>query len=91
MDEDQLEDEMAATIRLKTKTLIESKYMHGQFTWKNFYGSPLNQSGSDIKKEMNLMPEVATTWKGRVLIQTVLEECPEPIQKTVPIEQDVID
>lgn len=68
MDEDNVKDEMSGTVRLKTKDLIENEWCHGQFTWKNFYGSPLGQSGSDIKDEMNKDPDIATSWKGRVLI-----------------------
>jgi len=33
----------------------------------------MGQSGSDAKKEMNKNPDVASTWKGRILIQTVVE------------------
>ena len=78
MDEDNVKDEMAGTIRLKTQDLIEKEYMNGQFTWKNFYGSPLGQSNSDEKDEMNKDPSIATAWKGRILIQTVIEKCEKP-------------
>lgn len=78
MDEDNMNDEMAGSISIQTKELIENEWMHNQFTWKSFYGSPLNQSGSDAKTEMNRNPDMASTWKGRVLVQTVVEECEKP-------------
>jgi hypothetical protein len=60
MDEDPLADETAATIRLKTKDLIDKPYLHGQYSWKNFWGSPLGQASSDAKEEMNNNPDVAS-------------------------------
>lgn len=68
MDEDVASDEMAGTIQLQTKDLLEKEYMHNHFAWKSFYGSPLNQSGSDAKEAMNKEPHLASNWKGRCLI-----------------------
>lgn len=68
MDEDVGSDEMAGTIQLATKDLIEKEYMHNLICWKSFYGSPLNQSGSDAKTLMNREPNLASNWKGRLLV-----------------------
>jgi hypothetical protein len=69
MDEDDIgSDEMAATMSFKTKDIIENNSgLNGQFFWKNLYGSPMNQSNSKEKREMNENPDVASHWKGRVL------------------------
>ena len=42
MDEDMAQDEMAGSIVINTKDLLENEYMHNHFSWKSFYGSPLN-------------------------------------------------
>lgn len=75
MDEDDIgSDEMAATLLLYTKEIIENKHKdnparcNGAFRWVNMYGSPMNQSDSKEKREMNENPEYASTWKGRILI-----------------------
>lgn len=71
MDEDDIgSDEMAATMLFKTKDIIEDTQNHknGVFYWKNLYGSPMNQSNSKYKREMNENPDVASHWKGRVLV-----------------------
>lgn len=90
MDEDPLGDETAATIRLKTKDLIDKKHLHNQVSWKNFWGSPMNQKSSDAKTEMNKNPDTASQWKGRILVQTVVEQCDKPVCKVQSIGDDVI-
>lgn len=84
------ENETAGTVQLKTKDLLEKEHNHGLFSWKNFYGSPLNQSASEHKTCMNAHPDLASNWKGRVLIQTVIEQTDKPIHKTMPIEDDTL-
>jgi hypothetical protein len=39
---------------------------------------------------MNENPEVASTWKGRVLMHITAELTDKPLAKTMPIEQDLI-
>lgn len=84
------ENETAGTVQLKTKDLLEKVHNHGLFSWKNFYGSPLNQSASEHKTCMNAHPDLASNWKGRILVQTVVEQTDKPIHKTMPIEDDVL-
>ena len=40
---------------------------NGKVMWRNVYGAPLDVSGENTDK-MNANPEIASTWKGRVLI-----------------------
>lgn len=91
MDEDKINDEMSGTVRLDVKELLENDWYNGMYTWKNIYGSPLGQNSSDAKTEMNTNPETASAWKGRVLIQTLVEPCEKPIHIVRPIEQDAVD
>ena len=61
MDEDDIgSDEMAGTLMFETKDIIEGKYRNDQFMWKNIYGSPMGQSGSKAKSQMNEHPEYAS-------------------------------
>jgi hypothetical protein len=36
--------------------------------WQNIYGAPVNND-KKITQEMNANPEIASNWKGRVLMQ----------------------
>lgn len=41
---------------------------NGRIMWKNIYGAPTGVSGKNTNL-MNRNPELASTWKGRVLMQ----------------------
>lgn len=83
MDHDDIgSDELAGTLQLKTKDVIEDKFgNNGQFVWHNIYGCPLNQSGSKAKEIMNNDPDFASEWKGRVLLQIIGEATEKPMAK----------
>jgi len=49
--------------------------------WMNIYGSPMNQPNSESKRMMNENPELASNWKGRVLMQVTCESTEKPILK----------
>ena len=46
--------------------------------WKNIYGAPVDVSGTTAK-QMNENPEVASLWKGRILIQVTAEKTEKPV------------
>jgi|TARA_B110000285_G_C15059054_1_gene581296 Ca2+-dependent lipid-binding protein len=83
MDHDDIgSDELAGTLQLKTKDIIEDKFNNnGEFIWHNIYGCPLNQSGSKAKEIMNNDPDFASEWKGRVLLQIIGEATEKPMAK----------
>ncbi len=60
---------------------------NGKFDWKNIYGSPLNCSGQNTVK-MNLNPEIASFWKGRILMQVLCEESEKPLLLVQKIPAD---
>ena len=39
---------------------------------------------------MNENPEVASTWKGRVLVQCIAEKTDKPVAKVQPIPHDAV-
>jgi len=77
-DEDKLKDEIVGSIIFNLKECIEKR--NGSFFWKNVYGSPLDRSGENTDK-MNNNPDLASTWKGRILMQVVAEKTDKPIIK----------
>jgi hypothetical protein len=78
-DQDKAVDEVVGSILLNIKDFIESgPHSHnGKFMWKNIYGAPVGCSGSNTDM-MNANPEMASTWKGRVLIQVCAEKTEKP-------------
>jgi len=74
-DEDKLSDELVGSFSFSLKDVIEKT--NGKFFWKNIYGAPLDVSGENTKL-MNNNPETASTWKGRILMQTFAEKTEKP-------------
>ena len=64
-DEDKLGDEIVGSIIFNLKDCIEKR--NGLFFWKNIYGAPLDKSGENTNM-MNSNPDIASTWKGRILM-----------------------
>ena len=50
----------------------------------------MNQSNSKYKREMNLAPEFASFWKGRILCQVIAEPTEKPLAKQQKIEDEII-
>ncbi len=57
--------------------------------WRNIYGSPLKCSGTNTDM-MDANPEIASNWKGRVLMQIVAEPTEKPIALQRPMQPEVI-
>ena len=79
MDEDDFTDEVIGSLLFDVKDILDGKYKD-MYVWKNIYGSPLNYPNSQAKKDMNENPELASTWKGRILMQVTCEKCEESNQ-----------
>jgi len=58
-------DELIGSMVFSIKELIACP--GPTFNWINVYGAPLGYSGENTQK-MNNNPELASTWKGRVLV-----------------------
>lgn len=63
---------------------------NGMFDWKNIYGAPKGVSGK-ITDKMNLNPEIASFWKGRILCQCIAEETDKPLLLIRKCDPDVIE
>jgi hypothetical protein len=64
--------------------------LNGKFFWKNIYGCPLSCSGTNSDM-MNSNPEVASTWKGRVLMQVTSLKTDKPQCKQVKISKEEVE
>ena len=92
MDEDIGKDEVVGSLMFNLKDIIENFHMNiePQFAWKNIYGSPMNQKDTIYKEEMNENPELASNWKGRVLMQVTCEETDKPVVKVCKIDDETV-
>jgi len=94
-DEDTLSDELIGAVYYNLKDIIpdangkEGK-LNNKFDWKNIYGAPVGVSGK-WADNMNNNPEIASLWKGRMLVQCVAVETDKPKLLLQNLENDVID
>ena len=94
-DEDIVTDELIGSILYDLKDLVDQQdgskgRFNGKFDWKNIYGSPLKCSGKNTDK-MNLNPEIASFWKGRILMQVLCEESEKPLLLVQKIPADDVE
>lgn len=52
----------------------------GILSWYNIYGAPINKIG-EVTNAMDNNPEIASTWKGRILMQISCEDALNPEMK----------
>lgn len=78
-DEDKIADEIVGSLIFNLKDFINEKSGErtSRFFWKNVYGAPLGKSGENTNL-MNNNPEIASTWKGRILMEVVSEKTEKP-------------
>jgi len=56
----------------------------------NIYGSPLKFSSTAGSTKMNDNPEIASNWKGRILVQVTCEKTKKPLCKVARIPDSII-
>ena len=81
-------DEIVGSIVLQAKNIIGPK--NGIYMWKNIYGAPADVSGANAKN-MNENPEIASLWKGRILIQVLAEKTEKPVLRIQPIPNEEVE
>lgn len=94
-DEDAINDELIGAIHFELKDIVDDANgvkgkFNGMYDWKNIYGAPLKCSGKNTNK-MNLNPEIASFWKGRILVQCIAEETDKPLLLVRKIDPDEIE
>lgn len=58
--------------------------------WKNIYGAPVDVSGSTAT-QMNENPEIASLWKGRILMQVLAEKTEKPVLRIQNIPNEEVE
>ncbi len=89
MDKDLIKDEVVGSILFNLKDCIDPK-KNGFLFWKNVYGAPVGPSGPNCDL-MNSNPEMASTWKGRILMQITAEKTEKPICKMRKIPKEEVE
>jgi hypothetical protein len=89
-DKDLVKDEIVGSLLFNLKDCIDPKKLNGKFFWKNVYGAPLDKSGANTDM-MNSNPEIASTWKGRILMQVTAEKTEKPVCLKKFLTEDDID
>lgn len=94
-DEDTVSDELVGSIHLELKDIVPDANgnkgkMCDMYDWKNIYGAPLSCSGS-VTDKMNNNPEIASLWKGRILVQCTVEETEKPLLLIRKIEPEEVE
>lgn len=81
-DHNTVTDELVGSIKFSIKELMKAE--NPVYKWVNVYGAPKGVSGK-FTDEMNNNPELATTWKGRILIMYYAEDTKNPVMKAQPM------
>jgi hypothetical protein len=94
-DWDLTSDELIGAMNFDMKDILpDSKgnkgKMDGVYDWKNVKGAPLGVSGK-ISDAMNHNPEIASLWKGRILVQCTCEKTDKPLLKVEKIEDEQVE
>ena len=86
-DEDTVSDEVVGSIVLQAKNIIGPK--NGIYMWKNIYGAPVDIGGS-YAAQMNENPEIASLWKGRILMQVLAVKTDKPVLRVQNIPEEEV-
>ena len=75
-------DDMIGSIAFKIHEILQDSKENKEFPWKwrDIYGAPSGVSGKHTD-EMNKTPEIASHWRGRILMQVVCKETDSPKMK----------
>jgi hypothetical protein len=90
-DEDPTKYDVVGSIAFDIKKIIEDIETQEDFPWywKDIYGAPSGYSGT-YSDEMDRVPEVASRWRGRILMQVTAEETENPKMKLRKVDQDIL-
>lgn len=72
-------DDTVGSICLSLKDIAKNCAKEGgKVMWLNIYGAPENVSNSTVQQEMNNNPELASVWKGRILVRIEMRDERQP-------------
>jgi hypothetical protein len=82
-DQDSFVDELIGSFEMNAKDILGDK--NNTFFWKNIYGAPKGCGGNKAE-EMNESPNVASFWKGRILLHVEAVKTDKPFLRFEKIE-----
>ena len=92
-DYNTISDTQIGSLVLSIKKLV-AKLAEAQTTtmymWENIYGAPPDTDG-DVADKMNDNPEIASHWRGRMLLEISCEECDKPKKGVEKLEKEIRD
>ena len=84
-------DEIVGSIVLSLKDLVKNcSKAGGELRWVNIYGAPTGLVMGPHMKKMNENPEVASMWKGRVLLHLEIADCKTPERAVVDLDEAIL-
>lgn len=89
-DSDTASDDIIGSMSFEIHTILQRTRDDNQFPWlwKDIYGAAPDVSGKHTD-EMNLVPESASHWRGRILMQVTCEKSDKPEMKVAKVSQEV--
>ena len=90
-DYDTASDDIVGSVSFDVVDIIKQSQKNdgSDWLWKDIYGSALGVSGKSTD-EMNKVPEIASHWKGRILMNVVAEKTDKPEMKMKNISDEVM-
>ena len=84
-------DDMIGSITFKIHEILQDSQHNKVFPWKwrDIYGAPSGVSGKHTD-EMNKTPEIASNWRGRILMQVVCKETESPKMKIKNVSEKTL-
>jgi hypothetical protein len=79
-DRDTTVDDLVGSMSFDVQQIIKDSKGGKPWFWKDIYGAASGVSGSDTDK-MNCVPEIASHWKGRILMQVSVRLSDKPEMK----------
>ena len=64
---------------------------NGYTNWESLYGCQKDMDGNNAGEQMNLNPEIASNWRGQVLINVEADKCEKPKKLVQTMNQEIYD
>ena len=80
-------DDLVGTLKFLYEDIVEGLYEN--YFWMNIYGAPKQLDNEEATK-MNTMPELASAWRGRILLSIKIKKSKKPKLQEKPIEDPTI-
>ena len=85
-------DNLFGSLVMSVKQLIAlGKQPNGYTNWESLYGCQKGMDGNEKGEEMNLNPEMASNWRGQVLINVVAKQEEKPKKLVQEMNKELVE